>query len=118
MKYLKTFEDLELSKHTKYEIGDYVKLKHDYSWQVISGVEIIDITPITGIALNTWGPANNYSVLSFFVEKPRKIHSEENWETSGEEVSFNIVESDIKRKLTPEEIEKFETLKMSKRYNL
>jgi len=96
MKYIKTFEDSQ--SEVKYKIGDYVILSES-DWMVKPFVKILD---------HWWNDEANMDDY-----EAEAILDEDSG--IGKVI---ICDDDIERKMTPEEIEKFELEKSAQKYNL
>lgn len=106
MKYLKLFEELE--REPKYKIGDYVSLKiTDDAWNVYTIVKIVNINSNENEE-DREEREIDYHVETFYTNRVMK----------GQITQFWVDESEIERKATPEEIEKYELYIDTKKYNL
>lgn len=105
MKHIKTFEShpfLSTFKGPKYNVGDYVILKEDdvhKRWKV----------KLEGFI---------YKMFYNSVEQQYNYRVEGEYVHNNKETTFFISDSDIERKMTPEEIEDYQLRKESKKYNL
>lgn len=106
MKHLKIYEKYKLK--AKYKIGDYVSLKiTDDAWNVYTIVKIVNIQS------NENEEDRDYREMDYYVETFYTNHV-----MKGQITQFWIDESDIDRKATPEEIEKYELYFFVSIYNL
>jgi len=107
MKYIKKFEDVEsILAQLKHKIGDYVLLKF-YDPIAEVPAKIINITN-DEFAINILKMNDLYEVEALVYR----------YDEEEELCEFSVSDKDISRKLTPEEIEDFETKKDALNYNL
>jgi len=95
----------------QYSVGDYIQLKIDREtpWTVELNSKIIYIKKLINNKFH-------YEVETFRLPNQKSFNNKPL--KDNELISFFIREYDIERKLTPEEIEKFEIKKISRKYNL
>jgi len=98
MKYLKMYEDNFGTQ--KYEVDDYVFLLNNRRfWNLNVCCKIIDVLEIKNGTIS-------YKIKTFWIDDPSK--EEKVW----------VLQKEIERKLTPEEVEEFEFNQTTNKYNL
>jgi hypothetical protein len=96
---IKKFEGFK--RKNKYKIGDFIFLDDEEKWTIEPICEIIDIDIDS---------RNRYRISTYYLKKFSN--------PDDDIVYFWIEENEIKRKITPEEIENYKISKISKKYNL
>jgi len=115
MKYLKTFE----SENTIYQVGDYVmiytkKIERNIDSDYDNSYDSYKIIRRYLYAINNDYKNNIAKIIEIDTKYPTKYYELEFYNDR----TWTIVENEIKRKLTPKEIEKYEAKKIAQNYNL